>query len=618
MWVIGSPNFLSTNMVPTTYVTIDGSNTVGGTTKDLTIQGPVTATQRSVFRIFGDNDNITIKNCVIVNRSSSTSTNAAINTTNFNTASVNYNPDNLTVQNCTLTSTTGTASAGFHVANSGTPTVGMTGLTLRDNAIAGNLRGVFVSYTYDANIFGNSITVAATGATTNITSYGITVQTNFATTGVFNIYNNKLTSLTTNCTTAGASNGIMGIDNQNTTAHTVNIYNNFIGGFGLTGAANNCRIYGIRTTSTSTTNIYHNTINIPELPDMAASNNIAGIAFATAALTEGSPSAAANATIKNNIIVIDESVMKVWGIRRVGATGTFTSDYNNVYINPANVSGYYGFFNATDYSTLGAWQTASSLDANSKSVAVTFAGASDLHLSGGSIGNTDLSGTPIATVTTDIDGETRSVSSPYMGADEHPEALLPVQLVSFTATSRTNSVLLNWRTLSEINNYGFEIQRSADQASGFSSLPNSFIAGNGTTNQPHDYAFTDNSVQAGSWYYRLKQIDLDGSIHYSEPVQVNGVTGIAENTPNAFSLAQNYPNPFNPSTTIRFAIAKSELVSLKVYDMLGREVATLANEQMSAGNYSLSFNATGLASGTYIYRLQAGSFVATKKMSLMK
>ncbi|MBI5463743.1 MAG: hypothetical protein HY966_02165, partial [Ignavibacteriales bacterium] len=152
MWVIGSNNNVAeislTTLIPTSYVTIDGSNTNGGTTKDLTIQGPSGNYQRSVFRIYGDNDNITIKNCIIINNVSSASTNAAINVTNYNNGTsfipnnTNYNPDNFTVQNCTLTSTTGTASAGFHVSNSGTLTVGLTGLTVSGNTIAGNLRGM--------------------------------------------------------------------------------------------------------------------------------------------------------------------------------------------------------------------------------------------------------------------------------------------------------------------------------------------------------------------------------------------------------------------------------------------------------------------------------------------
>ena len=283
-FVIGSATATNAALVPTSYVMIDGSNN-GTSSKNLTINGPVTTLQRSVIRIYGDNDNITIKNCIITCNSTSASSNACVNVTDYFNVS-NFTPDNLTIQNNTLTSTSGTASVGVQVSNSGTPTAGMTGLTLSGNTIAGNLRGIFDSYTNDANIYNNTITVNSTGTSSNITAYGITVQTNFATNGVFNVYNNRITSLTTNCTTSGASNGITGIDNQNTSAHVVNIYNNFIGGFVTAGSANNCRIYGIRVTSTSTSNIYHNTIYIPELTDMAISNNIAGIAMATAAASE--------------------------------------------------------------------------------------------------------------------------------------------------------------------------------------------------------------------------------------------------------------------------------------------------------------------------------------------
>jgi hypothetical protein len=301
-----------------------------------------------------------------------------------------------------------------------------------------------------------------------------------------------------------------------------------------------------------------------------------------------------------------------------------TTDYNLYYVDVPSPSKGISFDAVTLNQTLVDHQAAVASggaggprDVNSKSKSVTFVSSSDLHLSGGSLGDFDLKGSPIASYTTDIDGQTRDTQAPYMGADEASPPL-PVQLASFTARLRNSSVLLQWRTLSEINNYGFYVQKRRASEQVWNELAGSFVAGHGTTNEPHDYSCTDNSIASGSWHYRLKQIDLDGTIHYSEPIQIDIVTDVAETTPTQFSLAQNYPNPFNPSTTIRFEIAKAELVSLKVYDMLGREVATIINEQMNAGRYALPFNASNLASGTYIYRLQAGSFVATKKMSLTK
>lgn len=197
---------------------------------------------------------------------------------------------------------------------------------------------------------------------------------------------------------------------------------------------------------------------------------------------------------------------------------------------------------------------------------------------------------------------------------------LPVQLAMFTGSLvPPNGVRLDWTTLSEINNYGFEVQKSTSAQEGYSTLHNSFIPGHGTTNEPRHYTWTDSSATAGSWYYRLKQIDLDGTVHYSEGIRVDVLTSVEENTlPRAFSLLQNYPNPFNPTTTIKFQIPSTSHVTLKVYDVLGREVATLADEVQEAGYKSVTFDASGLSSGVYVYRLQAGGFASVRRMIVLR
>jgi len=146
-----------------------------------------------------------------------------------------------------------------------------------------------------------------------------------------------------------------------------------------------------------------------------------------------------------------------------------------------------------------------------------------------------------------------------------------------------------------------------------------FANGYGTTTEPKSYLFTDESFIPGSYEYRLKQIDFDGSFTYSDIIEVEVAV------PNIFSLEQNYPNPFNPSTTIRYEIPEQSFVTIKVYDILGNEITTLVNEEKAAGNYEVEFNTSShsgnvrnLTSGIYFYRLQAGSFIETKKMILMK
>ena len=139
-----------------------------------------------------------------------------------------------------------------------------------------------------------------------------------------------------------------------------------------------------------------------------------------------------------------------------------------------------------------------------------------------------------------------------------------------------------------------------------------FVKGAGTSTEKNTYTYTDDSRVTNKVYYRLKQIDFDGTSWYSQVVEAANVI------PTEFALSQNYPNPFNPTTTIKFQLPVNSKVSLKVYDILGSEVATLVDEVKEAGYYELSFNANGLASGTYFFRINADNFVQTKKMILIK
>jgi len=199
-----------------------------------------------------------------------------------------------------------------------------------------------------------------------------------------------------------------------------------------------------------------------------------------------------------------------------------------------------------------------------------------------------------------------------------PNVPLPIQLASFTATVTTgNDVLLRWVTLSEINNYGFEIQCRRD--SQFVTIPNSFVPGNGTTIEPHEYSYRDTTPPSGRSWYRLKQIDLDGSVCLSAEVIVDLPTDIEEQQlPEHVGLSQNYPNPFNPSTTINYQLPISNHISLKVFDVLGREVSTLVSETKEPGSYSVTLDATNLASGVYFYKLNSGSVVLTKKLMVLR
>ena len=200
---------------------------------------------------------------------------------------------------------------------------------------------------------------------------------------------------------------------------------------------------------------------------------------------------------------------------------------------------------------------------------------------------------------------------------------LPVELTSFTAATQFGKVILNWSTATEINNLGFEIERKiiSNEETGEWMLVG-FREGYGTTTEPREYSYVDDisRLTAVSLAYRLKQIDFLGSYQYSEEVLVTNPSPID------FALYQNYPNPFNPTTKIVFGIPVKSQVLLKIFNSIGEQVAQLVNEEKPAGRYEVEFNATGLSSGIYFYRLQAvdpstgsgQSFVETKKMILLK
>ena len=189
---------------------------------------------------------------------------------------------------------------------------------------------------------------------------------------------------------------------------------------------------------------------------------------------------------------------------------------------------------------------------------------------------------------------------------------LPVELTSFTASVKGNTVTLNWQTATEVNNYGFEVQRSENRNGSSDWKKIGFVEGNGNSNSPNEYSFTDKPTLGGKFQYRLKQIDNDGSFEYSDiaEVSLNKVT--------EYKLNQNYPNPFNPSTKLEYSIPSESFVSLKVYDILGNEVATLVNEQQQAGVYRTDFNAANLPSGLYFARITANNFTQVVKMTLLK
>lgn len=220
----------------------------------------------------------------------------------------------------------------------------------------------------------------------------------------------------------------------------------------------------------------------------------------------------------------------------------------------------------------------------------------------------------------------RNDGYPFLSWQFPSDDPLPVELTSFTAKVNGSQVTLNWQTATEVNNYGFTVEKSESRPRRdrwMNGCMNEwreigFVAGSGNSNSVKDYSFTDiinsSSIQpySHSFRYRLKQIDNDGSFTYSKEIEIGNLR------PSTFDLRQNFPNPFNPSTVISYQIPRDGYVTLKVYDMIGNEVATLVNGVQNSGTYEVTFDASGLTSGVYMYELQADNFVSVKKLLLMK
>jgi photosystem II stability/assembly factor-like uncharacterized protein len=188
--------------------------------------------------------------------------------------------------------------------------------------------------------------------------------------------------------------------------------------------------------------------------------------------------------------------------------------------------------------------------------------------------------------------------------------IVPVELASFTASVSGNNVTLSWVTATELNNLGFDIERKAAEGV-WANV--GFVDGRGTTTEPQLYNFTDAGLTSGNYNYRVKQIDYDGSYKYYNLEDV-----VEIGAPVSYDLSQNYPNPFNPSTKIKYSVPADGFVNIAIYNVLGEKVTDIVNNIQKAGIYEVTFDATNLASGMYLYRMESGSFVSVKKMMILK
>ncbi|MGE5365303.1 MAG: T9SS type A sorting domain-containing protein [Bacteroidota bacterium] len=613
---------IGTASATTDYIILDGSNTDGGTTRDWTIKATSTSYGLEPLDIYGDY--IVVKNCIIdVPSGLYGGSSFGITLRDASPVSTYCTIDNNKVSsNNAISIGRGTAndmpghvigSNEVHFYNRGIYAYRSSFISIQNNTITGN---VYNSYPggacygiYTASPGGNTGSLVISGNTINNVgknngTAGAQAIRGIAASGpgTYTICNNRIFNIYN--ATSGTGNPIvycLQLYGGGSTSQ-YDVYNNMISGIynDDTDAGSGVYTYGIQYNTSGNANIYNNTVVIDE-----TSRDHLCAAFAA---TGGN--AVNTVNVKNNIFCNKNSgaTYKSYAFyKSASLTSALVSDYNLLYTDILT-NAYVGFNGTADAATLNDWQTIDR-DSHSKSAPVTFTSATDLHLAGTSIGDETLIGTPLAMITTDIDGDLRDVNYPYMGADENADQL-PVELVSFTAAYAGDKVTLQWATATEVDNYGFEIERTnADGQWG----KIGFVGGNGNSNSPKFYLFTDDNLSSCDEYkYRLKQLDNDGKYVYSS------VAAVRLSVAKDIELMQNYPNPFNPATVIKFSIPQSSIVKLTVYNIVGESVADLLNELRQAGTHYVQFDASNLPSGIYFYRLQSGNYTRTMKMQLIK
>jgi hypothetical protein len=505
------------------YVTIDGSNTNGGTTRDMTFALSDATNGRYCLRLNFETDNVTIKNLKITAVNIKPTTASASRTYGiYAPASSTAAADSLTILNCEIGTSTSAFYYGIYKPDGGTFPYGAA-LNVSKNRIYAQHKGM--------SIWGSSGTSAINDNTVSVIGHSTGVYVQNSVNGIYaeswlgtlNIFNNRIVSLRAKAVSQTSLKALYGIlvyyaSGSGNIGQTANVYNNFISDFIYAGDASTVpsEINGIAVDALDqTVNVSYNTIYINA--DSISLNPTYGIrVYDDVGLA---------AYVKNNIVVNAVNHDSAYAIycNPIVNTTLKASDYNDLFVVGANAN--IGNYNATKAKTLANWRTASSQDAHSINVnpASPFGAArqltslTDLHWFSAPLNV--FAGTPITGITTDIDGETRNASTPYMGADE-----------------------------------------------------------------------------AGPF------------------------TGIGEDgmQPNQFALGQNYPNPFNPETGIRYQVSGTSEVDLRVYDLLGREVAVLVNAEKMPGTYTATWNADGMAGGIYFYQLRAGGNTYTKKMVLLR
>jgi hypothetical protein len=501
----------------------------------------------------------------------------------------NYN----TISKCTMTSISPNESPDNGVSVLGSLIVLSKG-NLVEECNINNFRsaGVYISGLNDSTtVRNNNFYQTHPVASNSISAIKYDAVTNLE------IYGNRISGLTSSYETLNQVNGIYVLSLYGEATNTSRIYNNFISFNSLNEAAKSVisgiRFEGLRGFKLE---IYHNTIVIAGEDDLGRSSfciNKQGVAT--------------QFDVYNNILVNERITMtcpgKQYCFYAPNVTGIL-SDYNNYHngINPPFIGNWEG----SDLYIIEDWKNISKADSHSTFNGVNFISPIDLHLSGASLGDILLCGTPLPAITEDIDNEPRNPLFPYKGADENLQVPLPVELINFEIEVSGGKVLLTWVTVSELNNYGFTVERR--NGTNWDEL--GFIPGKGNSTELNSYTYTD-YPGSGIFYYRIKQNDFNGGYNYSSEIKMD-IDRMD------FILHQNYPNPFNPHTTIEFSLSENSFTTLKIYNISGELIETLINKKLEKGVYSFRFGGNKLAAGVYLYELISGGKRSINKMSLIK
>lgn len=588
-------------------IIIDGSNTVNGTTRDLSIIDTSTSSALIWLASQGVNagaSNVTIKNTNLTGNSPTASNFGIFSAgTALGTGQTGAHNNNLTVLNNKIVNV-GYGVYVYGVSTSKHNTVNISrnliGDSINTSKTVGNI-GIYAAYTDGITVGENTLLNIASTFITGGGPQGVSLQT-----GSVNatINNNIIAKV---MYTGASGYGGKGIDiNTGDANSNIEIRNNMVsyisgdGWAGFTGDA----IVGIRLNGTNgNIRVYYNTVSIAPTSSGGTSTNVSAAFYAAAATT--------NLNVRNNIFVnpmVNATIAtsKAYAIATdIAGTTAYTFNYNNYF-----VSGSQGMlgYKAGDFATIAAWRTATAQDANSKSTSVNFATATDLHLTGASNGDVLLAGTPIAGITTDIDGTTRSATSPYMGANE-ASTPLPVKLVTFTASAKREDVLVSWATANEINNKGFDVERSVDGKS-FTKIE--FVKGAGNSNRLTSYNFTDayafKTTNSTTLFYRLKQVDLNGKSTYSNTVTV---AAGEEQQPTQVMV---YPNPFETHIQVQLVATGTAPAEISITDVSGKLVASkqiAVNEGLNAMEIDQLSN---LDKGIYFIRIIQNGTTSVQKV----